>query len=118
MEKLRQMVRVEWNHLLPHKMQRKRHTSSTPDAAAAPIGKSDSIAAASGEFLEMRNKVMENKMKNPSIHCTVTQCQHNLGTEQYCGLNSISVGTHESNPTVPECTDCESFVKRSDCCNA
>ena len=66
----------------------------------------------------MMNKVMENKMKNPSIHCTVTQCQHNLGTEQYCGLNSISVGTHESNPTVPECTDCESFVKRSDCCNA
>ena len=33
--------------------------------------------------------------------------------ENYCGLDCICVGTHESNPTVPECTNCDSFVKRS-----
>jgi len=47
--------------------------------------------------------------KNTSIKCTVQQCKHHCATEQYCSLNSISVGTHESNPTVPECTDCNSF---------
>mgnify|MGYP006898235044 CR=1 FL=1 len=25
------------------------------------------------------------------------------------GLSSIQVGTHETNPTKPECTDCQSF---------
>ena len=28
---------------------------------------------------------------------------------QYCGLNTIQVGTHEANPTMAECTDCQSF---------
>ncbi|MBO5318743.1 MAG: DUF1540 domain-containing protein [Ruminococcus sp.] len=60
---------------------------------------------------------MENKKKNDNIRCTVTQCQHNCVTENYCSLNSISVGTHEANPTVPECTDCNSFVKRTGCCS-
>ena len=26
-----------------------------------------------------------------------------------CGLDSIQVGTHETNPTEIKCTDCESF---------
>lgn len=56
---------------------------------------------------------MECKSKNSSIRCTVQQCQHNMQNENYCTLQSIDVGTHESNPTVPECTDCNSFVKRS-----
>ncbi len=60
--------------------------------------------------------VMDNKQKNDCIKCTVTQCQHNMVTENYCSLGCISVGTHESNPTVPECTDCNSFVKRTGCC--
>ncbi len=54
--------------------------------------------------------------KNDHIRCSVTQCKHNMGTENYCSLNCITVGTHEQNPTVPECTDCFSFVKRSGCC--
>ncbi len=53
------------------------------------------------------------KHKNDSIKCTVSQCQHNMVTENYCSLGCISVGTHESNPTVPECTDCNSFIKRT-----
>ena len=55
---------------------------------------------------------METKKKNSNIHCSVTQCKHNMVSENYCGLDCICVGTHESNPTVPECTNCDSFVKR------
>ena len=40
--------------------------------------------------------------KNESIKCTVEQCKHHACSENYCTLNS--------NPTVAECTDCQSFV--------
>ena len=52
---------------------------------------------------------MENMHKNSSIKCSVHECKYNMGTENYCSLDVISVGTHEPNPTVPECTDCKSF---------
>ena len=29
--------------------------------------------------------------------------------DDYCALNAIQVGTHESNPTEVQCTDCQSF---------
>jgi hypothetical protein len=54
--------------------------------------------------------------KNSNIKCTVSQCRNNMGSEDYCTLDCIMVGTHEANPTVPECTDCNSFVKRT-CCD-
>ncbi|MCM1523269.1 MAG: DUF1540 domain-containing protein [Ruminococcus sp.] len=54
--------------------------------------------------------------KNSSIKCDVTSCKHNLNSEHYCTLDSIKVGTHEPNPTVPECTDCLSFVCKGSCC--
>lgn len=57
--------------------------------------------------------VMNCKSKNSSIRCTVSQCAHNMESENYCTLNTIDVGTHEANPTMPQCTDCNSFVKRS-----
>lgn len=47
--------------------------------------------------------------KNDSIKCSVQQCKYNNKSD-YCTLNQIKVGTHESNPTVVQCTDCESFV--------
>ena len=47
--------------------------------------------------------------KNPSIKCSVKQCQYNNNSENYCTLASIMVGTHEQNPTMVECTDCQSF---------
>lgn len=53
--------------------------------------------------------------KNSSIHCDVTSCKHNMDSEHYCTLDSIRVGTHEQNPTVPECTDCMSFECKG-CC--
>ena len=46
---------------------------------------------------------------NKSIKCSVTQCSHHCGAENYCSLDCITVGTHEANPTRVECTDCESF---------
>lgn len=57
---------------------------------------------------------MENKA-NKCIECTVTECKNHCTAENYCSLDSILVGTHESNPTESACTDCKSFVKKN-CC--
>lgn len=46
---------------------------------------------------------------NSSIKCSVKSCQFNDEAKSYCTLNEIKVGTHEADPKVPECTDCESF---------
>lgn len=54
--------------------------------------------------------------KNSSIGCDIKNCQYNCQTEDYCSLDTIKVGTHEANPTVPECTDCKSFVVKKGCC--
>lgn len=61
---------------------------------------------------------MENKTANYCIACTVTQCQNHVKTSNYCALDKIQVGTHESNPTESKCTDCQSFVadKKCDSC--
>lgn len=53
--------------------------------------------------------------KNPSIKCDVKSCKFNCETEDYCSLDSVNIGTHEPHPTVCECVDCKSFVKKS-CC--
>lgn len=50
---------------------------------------------------------------NSSIHCSVTECAHHCQGAQYCGLDSIHVGTHETNPSMDQCTDCQSFEKLS-----
>lgn len=50
--------------------------------------------------------------KNKSIQCTIQECKFNCGTENYCSLDVINVGTHEPDPKVPECTDCKSFVRK------
>ncbi len=47
--------------------------------------------------------------KNACIQCSINNCQHHAGDENYCTLNQIKIGTHETNPTKCECTDCESF---------
>lgn len=44
-----------------------------------------------------------------NIKCTVTQCKFNNTSDKYCTLSEITVGTHEANPSMPECTDCQSF---------
>lgn len=55
---------------------------------------------------------MDTKSANHSIQCQVRQCQNHCGEESYCGLDAISVNTHEKNPTIPQCVDCESFVAK------
>ena len=49
---------------------------------------------------------------NKCIECTVNQCAYHCENENYCSLDRILVGTHESNPTVDQCTDCMSFRKK------
>lgn len=46
---------------------------------------------------------------NSSIKCSVEQCQYHAQSKDYCTLQEIKVGTHETDPTKVECTDCESF---------
>ncbi|MBR6514173.1 MAG: DUF1540 domain-containing protein [Clostridia bacterium] len=53
-----------------------------------------------------------NAKANNAIECSVTECKHHCKDANYCTLNSIKVGTHELNPTMPECTDCQSFMKK------
>ncbi len=48
---------------------------------------------------------------NTSIQCSVTTCAHHCEGAQYCGLNAIRVGTHETDPAMDQCTDCQSFEK-------
>ena len=49
---------------------------------------------------------------NKCIECSVVSCAHHCAGENYCSLNKIQVGTHECNPTMDQCTDCLSFVKK------
>ena len=46
---------------------------------------------------------------NTSIRCSVNNCAHHCGEQQFCALDAIQV---EENPTQPECTDCQSFRMR------
>ncbi|MBE6886181.1 MAG: DUF1540 domain-containing protein [Oscillospiraceae bacterium] len=57
------------------------------------------------------------KQANTSIGCTVSQCVHHCKEKNYCSLEKINVGTHELNPKVVECTDCESFRPDKNCCH-
>ncbi len=51
--------------------------------------------------------------KNESIQCTIKNCENHAKNDDFCALEKISVGTHESNPTNVECTDCESFKNKT-----
>lgn len=49
---------------------------------------------------------------NKSIKCTVGTCQNHCDSADYCSLDCITVGTHECDPTVDQCTDCLSFKRK------
>lgn len=53
-----------------------------------------------------------NNQANYSIKCTVQQCRHHCNSENYCSLDCVSIGTHEADPTMDQCTDCKSFAKK------
>lgn len=50
-----------------------------------------------------------NNNPNHKIKCNVQQCKYNFNLEDYCTLDVVDIGTHETNPTQIECTDCNSF---------
>ncbi len=62
------------------------------------------------KVMDMMNN---NSKANHAIGCTVTQCRYHCNQENYCSLDSIQVGTHESNPTMEQCTDCMSFEMKA-----
>ena len=49
---------------------------------------------------------------NKCIACTVQQCAYHCEDANFCSLERILVGTHETNPTMESCTDCKSFRKK------
>lgn len=49
---------------------------------------------------------------NKSIECVVTSCSHHCSGTNYCSLDKIHVGTHEADPKMDQCTDCQSFSKK------
>ena len=57
------------------------------------------------------------KKPNHCIKCTVTSCANHAQKENYCVLDTVKIGTHECNPTVSQCVDCESFVLGKNCSN-
>lgn len=58
---------------------------------------------------------MNESIANYSIHCTVKDCKYHKGTENYCSLDTIDVGSHEKNPTECKCVDCRSFSCKDNC---
>lgn len=59
-------------------------------------------------------KIMtQNNYANQCIACTVTSCKNHNRDRNYCSLEQITVGTHESDPQKPPCTDCQSFQPRA-----
>lgn len=56
---------------------------------------------------------MKMEKANKCIACTVEQCKNHCQDEDYCKLDSIRIGTHEPNPKMVECVDCESFEKKT-----
>ena len=50
-----------------------------------------------------------NKTPNHSIQCSVKQCSYHCKSENFCALDRVNIGTHETNPTQVQCVDCESF---------
>ena len=51
-----------------------------------------------------------NKKPNHCIKCSVVSCANHYEKENYCVLDTVSIGTHECNPSVSQCVDCESFI--------
>ena len=46
---------------------------------------------------------------NRSIRCTVKSCANHCSGENFCSLDTVSIGTHEGDPAMNQCTDCLSF---------
>lgn len=56
---------------------------------------------------------MDTCTANQAIRCTVTNCTNHCTGKEYCSLPTIQVGTHEPNPTMDQCTDCQSYKMKA-----
>ena len=59
-----------------------------------------------------RSKVIymfDEKIANHAIRCTVRDCRHHKGDQNYCSLDSIEVASNVKEPTDESCVDCRSF---------
>ena len=72
---------------------------------------SDSLSHTNPVLNKKEERTM-NYNANKCIECTVQSCAYHCDTENYCSLDRIMVGTHETNPMQDQCTDCKSFRKR------
>ncbi len=46
---------------------------------------------------------------NRSIQCKVVSCKNHCDRDDFCSLDCVCIGTHESDPAMNQCTDCQSF---------
>ena len=59
-----------------------------------------------------RSEMFMNCEANHCIKCNVKSCRNHCENEDYCSLNCITVGTHETHPSQNACTDCQSFFAK------
>ncbi len=52
---------------------------------------------------------MSNK-PNRHIQCNVQDCQNHCGRENFCALDSISVGSQHGDPAFCSSVDCRSYM--------
>ena len=67
------------------------------------------MASAPARLKNKGGEILLNQGKNDCIQCSIHNCVHHAGTVDYCTLEKIHVGTHEADPKMKECTDCDSF---------
>ena len=53
--------------------------------------------------------MFDEKIANHAIRCTVRDCRHHKGDQNYCSLDSIEVASNVKEPTDESCVDCRSF---------
>jgi hypothetical protein len=56
---------------------------------------------------------MSDKSPNQSIKCNVSNCKNHCNSQNYCSLNSVKIGTKDTNPMSCKCIDCESFEAKN-----
>lgn len=49
---------------------------------------------------------------NKSVECSVVSCKNHCGSQNFCSLDQIRIGSHERHPGQDACTDCLSFQKK------
>lgn len=54
--------------------------------------------------------MFDENIANHAIRCTVRDCRHHNGQENFCSLDCIEVASHEKNPKDESCVDCRSFA--------